>query len=203
MARANLNTVHARNREQLWRLNARQRSAANPDRLAQRINRRLANEGYVGEIIAKRFVTGGGSSGAPWSPLKSATIQQRARLGFGSAPILVRSGRLQRGATQGRVSATADEIRLEFKDGAAPRYICGGRSRAKKVNVAARAAAKFFGVAFGSGALSDYAGALNRKRPFYGPPTAQELAPLLHRRDALIAQVQQAIAQGGSLSTFI
>lgn len=48
----------------------------------------------------KQFQTEGSRLGRKWKPLAASTITQRARLGFGSGPILQRTGKLRRGFEQ-------------------------------------------------------------------------------------------------------
>lgn len=200
-----MRTARTANVQRLRRLNSFTRMLSNPAILAERINTTLAKEGHLDQLLAKRFATAGASQGENWRPLAPATVKQRARLGFGgSSPILVRSGMLQRAAVEGRTKVTADRIVKEFKDGPAPRYVGEGKARKRRLKRAAVRASKFLGVRIGStGRLSDYAGALNAVRPFYGPPTNEELAPLLRRRDELIAEAVRRMTQGESLTGFI
>jgi hypothetical protein len=182
----------------LWALQRATEAAKNPANLSEQINRKLAAEGFVRRIVADRFSTGGASSGTQWLPLTPRTLAQRRRQGFPPGPVLVRSGTLATAATTGREIADAEKITLEFRDGPAPVYAGGGKARKAKVNTKARAANFFFGMFVGrSGALSDYATALNRKRPFFAQPNEGELAELKKRRDAIIAQMRELIANEG------
>jgi len=185
-------------------------------RLAQKINRVLAGKGLVQDLVRDRFASEGASAGRPWAPLKPATIKQRIRLGFAPGPILRRSATLQAAAAEGKISATADAISLAFCDGPAPRYVGRGQARKRRVDSAAVSARNAERAAIGegikrgekppagkwtaTGRLSDYAGALNSRRPFFGQPTAQELAPLLRERDTLIRLIVEAIVAGGKVS---
>lgn len=191
-------------RRQLRRLAAATRVFNNPLVLAQRINNRLAKEGFVQNIVRSRFLTQGVSGGAAWRSLAPSTVKQRARQGFPPLPILYRSGMLADAATTGRVTATSQQIILMFKDGPAPVYIGKGRSKLARVNRRNVAANNFFGAKIGrTGRLSDYAEALNANRPFYQRPTQLELMPLFIARDRLIAATMETIANGGSLNTFL
>jgi hypothetical protein len=73
-----------------------------------------------------------------------------------------------------------------FKDGPAPMYIGSGRIRKTKK-------------ASHGKQISDYADTLNEKRPFYGAPTAQELAPILAIRDAMIAGIIDNLRKGAGI----
>ena len=154
-----------------------------PERMAQRINQRIATTGIVESIIKDRFTTQGASGGGAWSPLKQATIMQRKRLGFSAGPILIRSGRLFGGATEGKVAVTANTIIKSYKDGPAPRYKGKGRSTKSR-----------------AGKLLDYVASLNIFRSFFHNPMGGELSTLLKMRDALIAKVVKAILEGKSVS---
>ncbi|MCZ7645301.1 MAG: hypothetical protein M5U26_08455 [Planctomycetota bacterium] len=112
----------------LRRLNAATRFLARPGLLAERVNLKLAKEGWLDRILAARFATGGASSGSPWPALKPSTVKQRARLGFaGTGPILVRSGTLQDAALEGKTEADAFGLTKKLKDRAAPRYVGAAR----------------------------------------------------------------------------
>lgn len=188
--------------QRLRRLNSFSRMLANPAILAERINSKLAREGHVDLIVAKRFLSQGQSAGTSWAGLKPATIKQRERQGFASGPILIRSGLLRRAAVEGKTTATATAITKEFKDGAAPRYVGSGRVRKQGMRLKAGGrTGQMFRVR--GGRLSDYAGALNSKRSFFDPPTSQELAPLMAARNDLIAESLQRITNGDSLTGFI
>lgn len=187
--------------QQLRRLNAAAGYLRDPARLAERINLQLAQEGHVEALLAKRFDTDGQVSGTPWKPLASMTARQRVRLGYGGTrPILRRSWSLYLAAVNGPKRVTPYAIFKEFKDGPAPVYL--GRALHKRSRVARQTANanKFFGTRIGySGSLSDYAEALNRVRPFYGPPTRQELGPIFTRRHELVQLVVWNISNGNSL----
>lgn len=181
----------------LWAIYRAQEALKDIDGTAARINSKLASEGFLSHVVAQRFATQGASGGTSWKPLKEATIKQRKRQGFSAGPILVRSGKLATAATSGKESGDARGIHLEFRDGPAPRYSKGGKYTGQRINQKARAANLFFAQFIGkSGALSDYASALNRQRPFYGPLTQQEMAPIFARRDQLIAAMVNALASG-------
>jgi hypothetical protein len=196
-------------KRQMWALYQRQ---GRPDRqgrartddaasIALKINRALARGGYLGAIVAERFATGGATSGTVWASLKASTIKQRARQGYGPAPVLVRSGSLMRAASGGKETATSDGITLDFKDGPAPAYKGKGKAGKQQINNNARIANSMAKAFVGkSGALSDYAGALNKRRPFYAAPTEQELRPLLQARDAMIDAVVASIRDGHGVS---
>lgn len=200
--RQQLDPIREANKRRLWALYHAQQYAKDPGPLAQKINLAIAKSGLLQNVIVQRFASAGGSSGTPWASLKAATVKQRAKLGFGPTPILVRSGTLKNAAMNGKVSATADTITMAFADGPAPRYAGGGRSQPRWVDSKARAANAFFGTFVGaSGSLSDYAGALHKKRPFYAPLNARELGPLLVMRDRYIAAVVAQIASGHGVSS--
>ncbi|MCW8128907.1 MAG: hypothetical protein KIS92_00855 [Planctomycetota bacterium] len=191
---------------QLRRANSALRYLRDPRALAQRVNEQLAREGWVEDLIERRFDTEGASAGQPWRGLAKSTARQRARLGFpADHPILQRSGLLKAAATKGRRIVTPDRIVKQFRDGAAPRYVGGGSHRKKSRNLSVAGANAFWGgLRFGaSNSLSDYAPRLNRVRPFYQPASREELAPMFARRDQLITQVIARISDGASLRGLI
>lgn len=55
---------------------------------------------FLVEEFDKQFQSEGSRLGRKWTPLAASTIAQRARLGFGSGPILQRTGKLRRGFEQ-------------------------------------------------------------------------------------------------------
>ena len=150
------------------------------------INQKLASEGHLERIVKRRFDTKGLSGGRSWPGLSPSTIKQREDLGFPSGPILERSGILKTAAVQGIISVGADELSIEMKDGAAPRYL-GKLGKFKKPR--GKKAKQ----------LSDYAAGLNAKRPFYGPPTRQEMEPLNKRKKELLEKGIGALMDGKSL----
>ena len=160
----------------------------NPDQLAHRINITLANEGWLPEIIGRRFDTEGASSGNPWPALKPETIRQRGRQGFGPGPLLTRTGTLRAAVTvQARQVASPGGIRLSMKDGKGPVYVGGGKAIGR---------GKLRGHStWGSPKLSEYAGALDRERPFFGPPVGEEARPVYERRSQLVQQAIVAVFQ--------
>jgi hypothetical protein len=193
----------------LWRA---QQLLKNPQALALLINRRLAkidNGALIRAIVETRFLTAGASGGQNWPALATSTQKQRAAQGFGAAgPILERSQMLRMGAINGKLSWDADTITLEFKDGGAPRYIGNGRARKKKVLRGAAEAmdmARMAGLSAtgNSNRLSDYAGALNEKRPFYGEPTDNELREVYAARDRILAAIIDAIVNGRDIDSTI
>ena len=191
------------NMQTLRRLNSFSRMLANPDVLAERINAKLAGEGHLDLLLAKRFASGGASSGQPWPGLKTTTQKQRERQGFsGSSPLLIRSGLLRAGAVEGKTSSAYNYLSKDFKDGAAPRYSGGGgfKKQGKHFAFSKRSGNRFV---VRGGRLSDYAGALNKARPFFGEPTKQELGPLLGRRNELISEALRRMTNGDSLTGFI
>lgn len=197
-------------RRQLRRLYEATKYLQNPNALALIINKRIAKNddgALIRNIIQTRFATGGTSGGFSWRPLADATQDERKRLGYAPAgPILIRSGFLVRGATEGKITWDADQIVLTFQDGPAPNYKGKGKATRKKINRAAAHAidqARATGMDGGSGGtsnrLSDYAGQLNADRPFYGAPNAAELAPIFEYRDRLIAAAMTAIVNGQNM----
>jgi hypothetical protein len=190
---------------QLRRLEMITRFIKDPRILAERINRQLVREGWIEALLNNRFDTEGASSGQPWDSLAQSTMNQRRSQGFPSAhPILQRSGLLRQAATQGKTIVTADRIGKQFRDGSAPRYIGGGGHRRKKLKRVNVEASEFFGTRIGStGKLSDYAGALNSKRPFYGPPTREELAPIFARRRELVELTIWNLRNGRSITGIV
>ena len=180
--------------------------------IAKKINNELAKQGYLKAIELERFATQGASSGQKWSPLKKATVCQRRRQGYGPVPVLVRSGTLLKAATTGKEVADEHGIVLQFKDRAAPKYSGKAGAGRRKKNAAVyqrkKAAAKAkrwkaWKSLGGSGMVSDYAFALNKKRRFLGTPTQAELKPLLEHRDRIIAAVLIAIVTGKRVSEAI
>ena len=147
------------------------------------INQKLALEGHLERIVKRRFDTQGSSGGRSWPGLSSSTIAQRAALGFPSGPALLRSGALKDAAVRGVITIGEDELSIEMKDGAAPRYRKLGK----------------FKIAAGGGQLSDYAAGLNAQRPFYGPPTKKEMEPLNKRKKELMEKGIRALMDGKSL----
>jgi hypothetical protein len=200
-------------KRQLWRLYHATKYLNDPSQLALIINRRLCkidNGGLVRGIIQTRFLTGGVSGGFPWPNLADKTVEQRARQGYGpSGPILKRSGFLKDAAVLGTLNANAEQIVLTFKDGPAPQYVSkreaivrvlSGKSSAKRKKVNRVAIVNNArGAHEATGRLSDYAGDLNRSRPFYGAPQPNELAPLFEARNRIIAAAVSAIANGRSM----
>lgn len=147
------------------------------------VNQKLASEGHLERIVKRRFDSQGSSGGRSWPGLSPSTIKQRDDLGFPSGPVLERSGVLKTAAIQGTITIGADELSIEMKDGAAPRYRKLGK----------------FKITAGGGQLSDYAAGLNAKRPFYGPPTKQEMEPLDKRKNELLTKGVDALLSGRSL----
>ena len=150
------------------------------------VNQKLASEGHLERIVKRRFDSQGSSGGRSWPGLSPSTIKQRDDLGFPSGPVLERSGVLKTAAIQGTITIGADELSIEMKDGAAPRYLGKlgkfKKSRGKKAKQ-----------------LSDYAAGLNAKRPFYGPPTKQEMEPMDKRKNEMIGKGIDALMNGRSL----
>ena len=184
-------------KKQYYRALARQKILQNPGLLARRINKVLADDGYVRRIVENRFATAGASSGESWPTLSTKTALQRGKQGYNSfEPILVRSGRLLDAATQGNQLVDDTSITLMFQDGPAPVYIGGGKIRRNK---------KFSGGKM----ISSYASAINKgegnmpKRAFYGRPTPQELIEILAARDALINQVLKRLGNEESISDLV
>jgi len=160
----------------LWALKHASEAIRDPSTLAQGINAKLARTGFLNQIVKRRFATQGGTSGTSWPALMPATIRQRARQGYAPGPILIRSGTLGTAATGGNATATAATITLEIQTGQAP---------------------------YAKVPLSVYAMALNRKRPFYGPPTDQEMTELIAARNALIANIYVRIYTGHGYSDLL
>lgn len=189
----------------------------NPGLLARRINRALAGKGFIERAIADRFATAGASAGESWPKLAVSTQKQRRRQGFGaSAPILVRGGALLRAAIGGKAKATAEVIEYEMGDGPADTYLGGGKVRPARVRnvrarkaeeAAARAGTRAAGGWTRTGRVSDFARALNfgtariPARPFLGPLSAAELAPLLAERDRLIELVVAELIGEGKVTS--
>lgn len=175
-----------------------------PRVFAEKINRQIRDEGFMSQIVDKRFETEGMSSGAPWKSLKPKTIEQRMRLGYGPGPILQRSTALRMAATGGPQTVTADSITMELMPAPAPIYKGRGQHRFKRLSKkkikAATTVAAMFGALPRIGAIQDYAAALNWVRPFYGPVSAEEAAPVEARRDELVEETFQAMMEGRSLS---
>jgi len=57
--------------------------------------------GEVGDLAIREFTDNfdaeGKRMGEPWKPLAASTVRQKAMLGYGNQPILVRTGKLQKG----------------------------------------------------------------------------------------------------------
>lgn len=177
-------------RRQMRRVHNLRAGLANADAIAQRVNSKLARAGFLQSIVSERFDTEGESGGRSWPGLRPATQAQRKRQGFGATgPILHRSGFLERGATSGRVIATATGITLMFRDGPAPRYVGAGKAKRRRTTGKARTDLTLGGggkTLAPTGRLSDYLLALNARRPFFHAPTKREMRPMLQERDRLI-----------------
>ena len=168
------------------------RYAKNPALLAKKINRVLAKEGFLDEVIVNRFATGGASSGKTWPKLKAGTLRQRKKLGFGPGPILVRSGFFQKAATKGKTTFDEEKIVKHFKDGPAPVYLGKAKSHKSKADATGKVKQ-----------ISSYAFALNAKRPIYGDLSPAELKPIFARRDQLIDAVVVELLNGGKVSNVL
>lgn len=70
---------------------------------------------FLAETIEKNFASES-AAGDAWAPLTQSTIRDRARKGFGSGPILERTGSLKRAATSAR-EITALTATVGFADG--------------------------------------------------------------------------------------
>lgn len=81
---------------------------------AKQIDENIAKSGAVNEIIEKRFFKQQ-SAGVPWKPLTPETIKRRKSAGFAPGPILMRTGKLFKGATSGKARASLNKITLPFK----------------------------------------------------------------------------------------
>jgi len=186
----------------LRRVNAALRLLNNQPALATRIYRQLDREGFVTEVVERRFDSQGATSGTPWAPLKPATVKQRLYQGFNPGPILIRSGTLFKAARDGQRTYSETGIKLKLKDGPAPRYIGKGRARrTKKLGTLRVSNLDTGGIVFTrTKKLSDYADALNKARPFYAPPTNQELAPMRARGMQILAEFYRRALTGQSFS---
>ena len=159
----------------------------NPQVLIGRVNATIARERMLSNVVLKRFETEGASSGKSWAELETSTQRQRARQGFpSSTPILFRTGTLLKAAV-GKEVGDQRGLRLVFKDGPAPAYIGNGKFRRPRTN----------------GRLSEYAEALNKTRPFYGPLTQAEARPILLRQKQLLAMCLKQILTGKSINSVL
>lgn len=106
-------------------------------------------------IVRDRFIKQR-SQGKPFRELSDRAKKERALQGFPpNKPILIRSGKLFRAATSGKVFIRNNKFVLPFKDSAAPKY--KGRKKVR-VNISAYA----------------FSPRIYKGREFFAAPTATE-----------------------------
>lgn len=132
-----------------------------PNKVALDANREIARERLLARAMLGRFESSGSSGGHPWKPLKISTIRDKAREGYGGAPILVRTGRLRRAATMGVDVADPGGVSHRFVEGSA------GRTRLSVVAKALDRDRRFLQDVVGPEARTIVGAFLNKIRKWY------------------------------------